>query len=159
MHTKISLMLFIFCLFFLNGFSQNTEKSTHPLMDKYYPPKPKTEPVPVIAPTANARPVINPVAQTKNETTKIDTSANIKGVNPPVQIAETPVIVEAKPATVVDSTAINKPQAMVPVAVQKPVQSNPETPYNPNRLGSSSPLYNTWEKNNNGAGSVTTGSK
>ena len=152
-------MLFMFCLFFLNGFSQTTEKSTHPLMDKYYPPQSKPEPAPVIAPQANAEPVVHPVAQTKNKTTKIDTSANIKAVNPPVQIPETPVIVETKPVTAVDSTAINKPQAIVPVAVQKPVQSKPATPYNRNRLGSSSPLYNTWEKNNNGAGSVTTGSK
>ena len=61
----------------------------------------------------------------KNETTKIDTSENIKAVNPPVQIAETPVIVETKPATVADSTAINKPQAIVPVAVQNPDKTRP----------------------------------
>jgi hypothetical protein len=46
------------------------------------------------------------------------------------------------------------PAPATPVAPVQPTPAN--TIYRDTRLGSSSPLYNTYEKNNNGAGSVTT---
>ena len=61
--------------------------------------------------------------------------------------------------TVVNNTpppAAETKTSPVPVT-PAPVQQTPEnTIYRDTRLGSSSPLYNTYEKNNNGAGSVTT---
>ena len=58
------------------------------------------------------------------------------------------------------TTTINKPTT---VTVQTPVlkvQTQPAPPKNlDTRLGSSTKQYDTWEKNNNGAGAVTTSPK
>jgi hypothetical protein len=54
----------------------------------------------------------------------------------------------------------NRASAVISQIVPAKAQTQaPSTPYNDTRLGSSSPLYDTWEKNNNGAGSVTTSPK
>lgn len=57
-----------------------------------------------------------------------------------------------------DSAKIVKPVIAIATATPTPAQkpSKVEAGYQRNRLGSSSPLYNTYEKNANGAGSVTT---
>ena len=135
-------------------------------MDKYYPQPKSAEPAPVVKAPANPTPVINPVAETKPQATPIDTSTTtqpttiIQPEKPVAPIAETENIAVKTPDVVADTAAIKNTGTVAPKPVQKTVQSKPATtPYNPNRLGSSSPLYDTWEKNNNGAGSVTTGSK
>lgn len=163
---KVQLLILLLTLFALPGFSQTTDTSAHPLLDKYYPQPKSAEPAPVVTAPANPQPVINPVAETKPQVSPIDTSATIQSTTPlqtakPVApIAETEVIAQKTPQVVADTAAIKSTGIVAPMPAKKIVQSKPATkPYNPNRLGSSSPLYDTWEKNNNGAGSVTTGSK
>ena len=60
-----------------------------------------------------------------------------------------------------DTTAINKPtNTPVQLPIQKKVQNHAAgEPYRETRLGSSSPLYDTYEKNGYGVGSVTTNPK
>lgn len=176
MKCKRGKMVFIFVvLFCLHGFSQTPQESTHPLLDKYYPrPKVDTPETVIIQRPAPETPVPQKIVPEKTITNP-----------PPVKpsVAEK-IVPESKPVAVVsDSAVITKPvepvvsapttpavstpvapvaatqQVQPVVAAPKPVPSKPATPYNRERLGSSSPLYNTWEKNNNGAGSVTTGSK
>ncbi len=58
------------------------------------------------------------------------------------------------PNNTVTNTYTNQPAATPAIPVQP--QENTNTIYRDTRLGSSSPLYNTYKKNDNGAGSVTT---
>jgi hypothetical protein len=60
-----------------------------------------------------------------------------------------------------DTTAINKPSTVVvpPPAQKVYTPPPPSPPLMDTRLGSSTKQYDTWEKNNNGAGSVTTSPK
>jgi hypothetical protein len=60
-----------------------------------------------------------------------------------------------------DTTIINQPATVTQtIPVQKAIpQQVPSEIYRDTRLGSSTPQYDTWKKNNNGAGSVTTHSK
>lgn len=174
MKSKTRKLVFIFVvLFSLQGFSQTTEKSAHPLLDKYYPRPQAAEPPKVVATDLKPAPEIKIPEKVVPEKSTIMPSGK-----PVAPIAETKVVPETKPlAAIADSSGINKPvqvvnvapvepvispstQPVVSVAPPKPVvQKAAPTPYNRPRLGSSSPLYDTWEKNNNGAGSVTTGSK
>ncbi|MGN6193504.1 MAG: hypothetical protein ACTHOB_01100 [Ginsengibacter sp.] len=175
MKCKRGKLLFIFlALFSLHGFSQTPEKSNHPLLDKYYPrpqvdtpqtviiqrPAPET-PVPQkivpqksIAPPPPVKPSVAEkiVPESKPVAVATDSSVITKPVEPVVSAPTTPAV--SAPVAPVASA-----QVQPVVATPKPAASKPSTPYNRERLGSSSPLYNTWEKNNNGAGSVTTGSK
>jgi zinc finger protein 185 len=163
-------------LFSLRGLSQTTEKPSHPLLDKYYPqkqsdtskkvitqtspvsePKPVTEPKPV----AETKPVteIKPVPDAKPLPPVTGTTGIDKTTGSTLPVSETQPIAGAKSvAAITDTTVISKPiNVTVPLPVQKSVQAKPPAPpYLETRLGSSSPLYDTWEKNNNGAGSVTT---
>ncbi|HXR85261.1 MAG TPA: hypothetical protein VN722_13190 [Hanamia sp.] len=158
----------------LQGFSQTPKESSHPLLDKYYPrPQVDTPTVVIQSPPVPETPVPQKIVPQKNTTTP--------SAKP--SVAETKITPEAKPVPVVNDSSVitqrvepvvsmpNTPAvstSVAPVAsasvqpavpATKPAASKPSTPYNRERLGSSSPLYNTWEKNNNGAGSVTTGSK
>jgi hypothetical protein len=64
-----------------------------------------------------------------------------------------------KPA-ITTTTSINKPTIVTPnIPTQKISSQPPPPPYRDTRLGSSTKQYDTWEKNNNGAGSVTTSPK
>jgi len=69
----------------------------------------------------------------------------------------------ANSPSITTTTSINKTTT---VTVQAPAQKiqvqptqPPPSPYMDTRLGSSTKQYDTWEKNNNGAGSVTTSPK
>jgi len=155
MQNKMLALLFIFVvLFSLHGFSQ-TEKSTHPLMDKYYPPKKKPEPNIILPSQSKPEPETPVVTETKPVQIPEDTATIISPVINTVQ-SEPNVIPVEKPVTAVDSIVINKPTNIASEPVEKKTEA---TPYRPTRLGSSSRLYKTWETNNNGAGSVTTGTK
>ena len=156
MQTKI-LKLFVtfFVLFSLQGFSQTTEKSNHPLLDKYYP-QPKTDARTPTPPQTIVVPETRPVPAVT------DKPAIDKSTITTVPLSETKLISETKPVpAATDSVAINKPvNPAITVPVPKKVQAKPAAvPYMDTRLGSSSPLYDTWEKNKNGAGSVTTNPK
>jgi hypothetical protein len=152
---------FVVLLFSLQGFSQTTENSAHPLLDKYYPQKKSVDTNKTVTTQINPVPVTKPMTETKPlAVTKPALEA--KPLPETKQEPETKPVSETKPVpAVTDTTAINKPITIpIPVPVPKNVQAKPAAaPYNENRLGSSSPLYDTWEKNNNGAGSVTTSPK
>ena len=155
-------MLFFFVVFSsLHGFSQTDEKSTHPLMDKYYPPKKTAEPNTILPSQPKPAPETRVVTATNPVEMQADTSTIIVPAIITVQ-SETKVLPVEKPINAAtDSIAINKPTNTI---ITEPVQrkteiKSVETPYRPTRLGSSSRLYRTWETNDDGAGSVTTGSK
>jgi hypothetical protein len=175
MNCKRGKLLFIFVvLFCLHGFSQTPKESTHPLLDKYYPrpevdtpqtvviqrPAPETPVPPKMVPqkTITNPPPVKPsvaekiVPEAKPVAVAADSSVITKPVEPVIAAPTTPSI--SAPVAPVASA-----QVQPVLSTPKPVASKPATPYKRERLGSSSPLYNTWEKNNNGAGSVTTGSK
>lgn len=158
----IALLVSFVVLFSLQGFSQTPEKSKHPLLDKYYPQKQNTtdtnktvttatKPVPE---TNTAPPVaITPVVTTTPAPAVITTT---------VPAVTTTTTVITSPAAVTTAPAVNKPDTVTTrLPVQEKVQTQPApTPQLfDTRLGSSSPLYDTWKKNNNGAGSVTTSPK
>lgn len=161
----LRLLVTFVVLFSLGGFSQTTENSTHPLLDKYYPQKKSVDTNKTVTTQINPVPVTNPMPVTKPvPVTKPAPEANLVSETKPEikQEPETKPVSVTKPVpAVTDTTAINKPiNTPVAVPVPKKVQTRPATaPYNENRLGSSTPQYDTWEKNNNGAGSVTTSPK
>lgn len=163
-HKIIKLTLTFVLLFSLQGFSQVTEKSEHPLLDKYYPrntntpkaattqinPEPETKPAPVItttvAPTAPTTPVMPATAE------PAEVPTGISSVTTPTETAQ--------PTMTTTTTTINKPTMVAPkIPTQKISSQPPPPPYRDTRLGSSTKQYDTWEKNNNGAGSVTTSPK
>jgi hypothetical protein len=164
----IKLFVAFVILFSSQGFSQAAEKSAHPLLDKYYPQQ-QRDTTKNIAPQINPEPVTENLPQTKPVTGIKTGSANksmsatklISNTKPALVATDTSVISE--PVVVAtDTTVVNKPVvvAAAPVPVQKKIQPKPaSTPYIDTRLGSSTPAYDTWEKNNNGAGSVTTSPK
>ena len=178
------LLLFVFLS--VNGLAQaDTTKQTseHPLLDKYYP-RPKSDTVaknPVIKSTG-VKPN-NVIAAPKNKPQSIEekrltfptpikrpeiVSATIQKDSVVAEV-ETPIITpvskgvaitDSKSAIPVsDSAIIAKPIIATATFTPPPAQkstSKIEPGYNRNRLGSSSPLYDTYKKNSNGAGSVTT---
>jgi hypothetical protein len=190
MSIKILQLLVIFVvLFSLQGFSQTTDSSKSPLLDKYYPQAkeapvvqtpvakpvietkqaPAPKPAVIATPIASApKPVAVPVPQpVPAPVTAIDTTAIASSVNTEIATPQTTIVApppaqpQIKPELAVsDSVAVVKPvvsSAKLPVPKIQPSQTT--KPYSRNRLGSSSPLYDTYEKNNYGAGSVTTGAK
>ena len=158
---KLSVIFLV--LFSLRGFAQDTEKSEHPLLDKYYPQKKAVDTNKAIStqinPVTAAKPLpenkLAPVARPAPDTKVI---SDTKPAPAEPEMKPVPAVSQTKPVPpVTDTTAVNKPT--IP-AVVAPVQKKPAAPpYNENRLGSSTPQYDTWEKNNNGAGAVTTSPK
>ncbi len=146
------------CFLGFTGFSQETEESLHPKLDKYYkindpPPPPATKTSTTIiltnGPSASSLPA---------------TVGTINGVNAPQSTV--PVPVEAKselpeagpqsepvPETVIVVSPPPPPPARPTVA---PSQPSDNALYGENRLGSSTPQYGTYKTNSNGTGSVTT---
>ena len=154
-------------LFSLKGFSQTTSKSNHPLLDKYYPQK-QTDTVKNIPPQINPTPVTENSAapQTPSLSPPVAETKTVTGITTAKEnnsVSGTTLISNTKPALVAtDTIAISKPvNVTITAPVQKKIQpvTPVSPPYNDNRLGSSTPAYDTWEKNNNGAGSVTTSPK
>ena len=133
-----NLAVILLLLFSLQGFSQTTEKSKHPLLDKYYPQLQNNDTNKAVTTQ------IKPAPETK--TTPVVTSATVPALTTSPAMNTT--------------TSINKPTTVTvqPPPVQK-VPAQPGSLYRETRLGSSTPQYDTWEKNNNGAGSVTTSPK
>ncbi len=141
-------------LFSLQGFSQTTDKSQHPLLDKYYPQKQNPNAIKTVTTRAKSAPETNHVPEAKPVSAKPVAKTN--------QVSETkPVYKTKQKPALANTTVINKSSNYTsPVPVQKEVQTKPAAiPMRDTRLGSSSPLYDTYEKNNNGAGSVTTSPK
>jgi len=142
--------------------AQDSSASSHPLLDKYYP-QPQ-QPVNTAPPTQRTT-SLAPSSRTQAPVNNSPVSKNIPSLPPtntdpgpePTTAATHAITTDSTTLTTapVTGTIASKP---VPVARQAPVQQNKS--YDPNslydtRLGSSSPLYDTYEKNSNGAGTVT----
>ena len=167
MQNKIIKLLVTFVvLFSLHGFSQTTEKSSHPLLDKYYPRKQNIDtnktvstqvnPIPenTTSPAITTQPAaITTTVPAETKRPAISTTTPLT-TNPIVTTTPvvTPIPVAEKPDTI--SAKIPPAQKLI-----QPQPAPPPPPYMDTRLGSSSKLYDTWEKNNNGAGTVTTSPK
>jgi hypothetical protein len=173
----IKLFVAFVVLFSLQGFSQTTEKSEHPLLDKYYPQQrnvvdtnkairnqieqlPDTKPVAGSnnIPTLKTKPVV-----TATTTAPVITTTTVPAV--PTTLGVTNSSTTSSISAVTTSPTLNKQDtitASVPEEQKvqtQPVRTQPTQSYLDTRLGSSSPQYDTWEKNSNGAGSVTTSNK
>ena len=136
------------------------------LVDKYYPkaeqapPVPNTEKVnPVTTTTNQPAPANAPVTAVPLRATVVapppTDSAPVSEINNEVTpVTETVSQVQAP------QSPINNEAGKINNSTKKGTDNynpDPSSPvYRDTRLGSSSPMYNTYEKNNNGAGSVTT---
>ena len=155
----ITLAIAFVVLFSLHGFCQTTEKSKHPLLDKYYPQKQE------VIDTAKTVPAQNPVAETRPAPAITTTPLPAVKTTPVMTSVTTPAMASTNIPTITTqatdtSNAVSKPTVViVPPPVQKVQTSPPSPPYMDTRLGSSTKQYDTWEKNANGAGSVTTSPK
>ncbi len=147
MKTKITALMIPGVLISFSALSQTTEKSSHPKLDALFPhsknitttniPDSTKAPATNIVTNNNTVPSNNIPATTTPPATNIATGSNIK------------------PASTI--TYQDQPQQQP----QQQVQARPEQKgiYSDTRLGSSTKQYDTYEKNNNGAGSVTTSPK
>jgi hypothetical protein len=178
-HKIITLILVFVVLFSLQIHAQDIEPSKHPKMDKYYPPAPnlavpknpqtdtpamkpatgpvvETKPTPIVPETKPAPVITSTVAP---EAISKPAPATNSTVSSPV--ISQPVVTAVTPDTTTkEAPVVTVEKPVVAPAPPKPLVSKQVgEPYNPNRLGSSTKEYDTWEKNNNGAGSVTTHSK
>lgn len=168
MRTKIiKLIISLFVFFPLGAISQTTQ-SEHPKMDKYYPRPPAEKPI--ANPINSAQPVMsNTPAVNNNNIVEPNTVQVPKPAEPPAEppmetapaVNSTPVTVQTPKLDINKTTNLERPSTVVQsIPVQRAMpQSAPGEIYNDTRLGSSSPQYDTWKKNSNGAGSVTTQSK
>ena len=151
-------------LFSLQGFSQNTDKSEHPLLDKYYPQaqKPNTDTNKAI--TTQIKPATQTKPVSANSTLSSQTN---KPAVIPTALPEVPPTTTTVGALTTTSAATTSPGATTiqttatkPVFKAAPITNvAPPPPIMDTRLGSSTKAYDTWQKNNNGAGSVTTSPK
>ncbi|MDQ6904490.1 MAG: hypothetical protein M3139_15980 [Bacteroidota bacterium] len=189
MHSKrIRLLISFVVLFSLGGFSQS-DQSAHPLLDKYYPqpkkdtakntvkeniqpaaPKPDVFPAapiakqappvspPVVQP-AVAREINTPAVSALPTPTSITTisTGNATPMSTATTLEKPPVVISADTVAVVKPAPVNIVKTPVKEAVQPRAPAPP--PYMDTRLGSSTKQYDTYEKNSNGAGSVTTSPK
>ena len=181
---RILILCSVFALISIGANSQviDTVKSVHPKMDKYYPQPIKTRVL--YAADSNSRSPAKPVTQVQRapqmstapvtQNTVVNPAPAVKvNTPPPIEVetpaapavTSTPVTVEPSNTTVNNSNTVTMPAAVI---VNKSVQPKPAPQGSPyidpaslftTRLGSSAPQYDTWEKNNNGSGSVTTQSK
>ncbi|MGN6296314.1 MAG: hypothetical protein ACTHM7_05995 [Ginsengibacter sp.] len=175
-------LVLLFGIFFTVVSSQtfgqdSTIKSVHPKMDKYYPrpqeaPKMNNEaatPASPVLPSQRTPTIIN---QSSTNNTVVSPSPSIvpneratemPAIEAGPAVTNTPVTVQPSDTKLNASNSVTAPPSVTvtapaPKVISKP-KAPPEPPYLDTRLGSSSPQYNTWEKNNNGAGSVTTNPK
>ena len=176
----ITLLIISLLLFSLPGFSQTTEKSEHPLLDKYYPQaqhpdtnKTVTNQIKPLYQTKPSSTVTNiPGLKTKPVVTSTTIPADTSTTTPDVTTTTVPSVTTTSSVTTTpDVTAlsaptttpvVNKPDtatSRIPVPEKVQPRRAPTHPYIDTRLGSSTPQYDTWKKNNNGAGSVTTSPK
>ena len=143
MKTKIMALMISGILISFSAFSQTTEKSSHPKLDALFPHAANTTITNI--PDSTKAPATNIV--TNNNTMP---SNNIPGTTGP-------------PATNIVTGSNIKPVGTITYQEkpQQQVQARPEQKgiYRDTRLGSSTKQYDTYEKNNNGAGSVTTSPK
>lgn len=139
------------------------QDTTHErLVDKYYPKAKVTPPIPETA-------KVNPISNATEQPSSINSPVKAVPLQPNAS-EPTPVVNEInKEVAPVTQTAsqVQSPQSPINNGAGKINKStksgtdnynpDPASPiYRDTRLGSSSPLYNTYKTNDNGAGSVTT---
>lgn len=173
-------------VFFLSpSFGQTPVKSKHPLLDKYYPELRDKNKKPIAKPaekdsfsrTAIDSTKINNTASTKalTKANQISAPGQLPAPKPGVYIPPVPgidtsaITTSAKTSQKMSGSkllvadkkpVINKMKtAAIPVPSKTRTQVTPPEGYRDTRLGSSSPLYNNYDKNKKGAGSVTTSPK
>lgn len=153
--------------FSLEGFSQSTENTDHPLLDKYYPQPKKVDTNKVITNQIKTMSGTRPIAGGTNVSVLSNKPGvtNIPTLPDTTAVINTPLVNGLPAMTTAPSmtatTSVNKPTSVtaeVPIQKVQP-QSPPPPPYMDTRLGSSTKQYDTWEKNDNGAGAVTTSPK
>ena len=163
MKNKILPLVISGALISFSALSQTTEKSTHPKLDALFPhsqnttttniPDSKKAPVTNIVTTNNTIPSMNIPETTIAPVTNIATSNNTLPAN---NIPET----TTAPATNIVTGNNIKPASTITFQdkPQEEVQTRPEQKeiYRDTRLGSSTKQYDTYEKNDNGTGAVTT---
>ncbi len=130
------------------GFTQSAEPSSHPKLDKLFP---QTESIP-----ANTTISSTKISSGNTSTGSPSASAISKPASLTLPDAKVPETDTAKAAPAALVVIKKEPEKIVQPA---PAKKPPQEPYVDTRLGSSTPQYNTYEKNNNGAGSVTTSPK
>ena len=174
MKIKESIIIILGIIISNAAFSQDTTDTR--LVDKYYPKSetPTPEPENKITPISRNESLNNSPLQQKSVINSNPISGSV--VAQPTQAPDTKTndINIADPVTNVPATDIN-PQQQEPVVKNDPVVSQPAQPpvhntthtpaittpaaghvYRDTRLGSSSPQYDTYKKNDYGAGSITT---
>lgn len=175
-------LVLLFGIFFTVVSSQtfgqdSTIKSVHPKMDKYYPrpqeaPKLNNEAATPASPALPSQRTPTIINQPSTNNTVVSPSPSIvpneqatemPAIEAGPAVTNTPVTVQPSDTKLNASNSVTAPPSVTvtvpaPKVISKP-KAPPEPPYMDTRLGSSSPQYNTWEKNNNGAGSVTTNPK
>ncbi len=122
-------------------------------------------PAPIVTTTVNESINSAPLPNQKISTGTIihDTLAMTKTIPEVVPKPETKIVAETIPSSSVTSVASSNTTVstplLVPVQTVVPPRAVSSAPYIDTRLGSSTQAYDTWKKNNNGAGSVTTSVK
>jgi hypothetical protein len=159
MQNKIIKLLVTFILLFsLRSFSQTPEKSKHPLLDKYYPQIQNTDTGKAV--TTQIKPVPETKPAPPLTTTTIPAVTTAPAVTTTTVPAMTTTSVVTTTPAMTTTTTFNKPTTVTTQTPVQKVQTKPAPPlYSETRLGSSTKQYDTWEKNNNGAGAVTTSPK
>ncbi len=152
----IALLSIFTVLFSLHGFSQATERTEHPLLDKYYPRAQVVDTNKTVSTQITSSSQTKPISAASVNTGPKILVVTTKPVDTTTRSVETiPSI--TKQSTLTSTTAVNTPAT---VTRDVPVQTAPlATPHRDTRLGSSTPQYDTWQKNANGAGAVTTSPK
>lgn len=139
------------------------QDSTHErLVDKYYP---KAKVAPPIPQTEKVNPVSNATEQpssTNVPVKPVPLQANVSEAPPPVNEISKDVAPVTQTASQLEASQnpISNDAGKINTNPQKSAEiynNRPAAPlYRDTRLGSSSPLYNTYQKNDNGAGAITT---
>ena len=139
------------------GVQQKTAKTPTPVMQKPIEEKRLTFPTPnrpaiATTPTVPADSISTVVVEAPVITTPVTETPVTAPLSTSIIIADTKLSIP-----VADTSKITRPVITTTAAIppKSPV-AKPEGGFERPRLGSSSPLYNTYKKNNNGAGSVTT---
>ena len=139
------------------------QDTTHErLVDKYYPKAKVTPPIPETA-------KVNPISNATEQPSSINSPLKAVPLQPNASEPTPPESELNKEVAPVTQTASQVQTPQTPISneagkINKNTKigtdnynPDPASPiYRDTRLGSSSPLYNTYKKNDNGAGSITT---
>lgn len=157
MKTKIIPLSILGILISLSALSQTTENSSHPKLDAFR--KLKQNSREAVVSDTSATPKVNTATgnniKTSNDSSPSSTATGNSTTtsNNSSPTSSSPIVTGNKTISTNNAGTQNQPNP--------PVQTMPAQKqiYMDTRLGSSTKQYDTYEKNNNGAGSVTTSPK